>query len=136
MNKNNIYVPCIIYLYIKRANAQTIILYSAFGLFNSYGSSSFFLGGGSVCVFLSFPLNIYYYMYIYSYTDLTNSYNIFTIILQPALFIGLFFFFLHSTPFLLVLFSSFLLNIYMCIHSYTDTKHSYNIFTIIEVSIF
>ena len=88
-------------------------------------------------------------MCIYSYIDLTNSYNIFTIIWQSALFIVYkkikkeklhcslaLFFFLHSTPFLLVLFSYFLLNIYMCIHSYTDTKHSYNIFTIIEVSIF
>ena len=136
MNKNVIYVPCIIYLYIKRANVQTIILYSAFGLFNPHCLSSFLGGGGAVCVFLSFPLNIYYYMYIYSYTDLTNSYNIFTIILQPALFIGLFFFFLHSTPFLLVLFSSFLLNIYMCIHNYTNTTYSYNIFTIIKVLIF
>ena len=35
-------------------------------------------------------------MCIYNYTDLTNSYNIFTIIWQSTLFIGFFFF--HSTP--------------------------------------
>ena len=72
-------------------------------------------------------------MCIYTYTDLTNSYNIFTIIWQSALFIGLFFlffffFFPHNTPILFVLFLSFLLNIYMCIYNYTDTTHFYNIF--------
>ena len=66
-------------------------------------------------------------MCIYSYTVLTNFYNIFTIIWQSALFIGLFFllFFFYCTPILLVLFFTFLLNIYMCIYSYTDTTHSY-----------
>ena len=77
-------------------------------------------------------------MYLFTYTNLTNSYNIFTIIWQSTLFIDFFFFFsfFHSTMVMLVLFLSFLLNIYICMHSYTDTTHSYNIFTIIEVSIF
>ena len=44
-------------------------------------------------------------MYIFNYTGLTNSYNIFTIIWQFALLMGLFFF--HRMPVLLVLFLSF-----------------------------
>ena len=38
----------------------------------------------------------------------------------------------HSTSDLVVLFLSFLLNIYMCIYSYTELTNSYNIFTIID----
>ena len=126
-------------IYKKRARADNNVV-QCFGLFNSCALfiMPFFFPpfAGVVCAFLSFLLNIY--MCIYSYTVLTNSYNIFTIIWQSALFIGLFFllFFFYSTPILLVLFLSFLLNIYMCIYSYTNTTHSYNIFTIIEVSIF
>ena len=149
-------------------------------------------------------------MYIFNYTDLTNSYNIFTIIWQSASLMGLFFFFFffsffhrmpvllvlflsfhwpfffflagfvcaffflsfllniyylyvhiqlhrlnkflqyfdnlhrswasfsffHCMLVLLVLFLSFLLNIYMRIHNYTNTTPFYNIFIIIEVSIF
>ena len=44
--------------------------------------------------------------------------------------------FFHRMLVLLVLFLSFLLNIYMRIHNYTDTTPFYNIFIIIEVSIF
>ena len=87
-----------------------------------------------VCAFLSFLLNIYKCMY--SYTDLTNSYNIFTIIDNlhgsSAFF---FFFFFHSKPVLLVLFLSFLLNI-ICANNYINATNFYNIFIIIEVSIF
>ena len=84
--------------------------------------------------FLLFLLNIYYLnvhiqlhrlnkflQYFYNYLTICTIY-------WP--------FFSHSTPVLLVLFLSFLLNIYICIHSYTNTTHSYNIFIIIKVSIF
>ena len=43
-------------------------------------------------------------MCIYSYTDLTNSYNIFRIIWQSTLFIGLFLFFPQYTSFAYALF--------------------------------
>ena len=127
------------FLYIKSANAQIVILYNAFGLFDLHYSSSFIFFSLPVLflLFCLFLLIFIIYMCIYSYTDLTNSYNIFTIILQFVRFIGLSLFsFFHSTSVLLVLFLYFLLNIYMYIHNYNDTIHSYNIFTIIEVSIF
>ena len=79
-----------------------------------------------VVLFLSFLLNIYICMY--SYIDLTNSYNIFTIIDN-----------LHGS--LALLFSQYIgfactFKYYMYIHNYTDTTNFYNIFIIIEVSIF
>ena len=91
-----------------------------------------------VC-FVLFLLNIYY-LYVYIQLHQLNKFlkyfhNYLTIcnVHRPLFF---FFSFFHCMLILLVLFLSFLLNIYMCIHSYTDTTHSYNIFTIIELSIF
>ena len=131
------------FLYIKSANAQIVILYNAFGLFDLHYSSSFifFFFAGFVSAFLSFPFNIYYlYVHIQLYRlnkFLQYFHNYFTIcaVHWPLSFF-FFFFFFHSTSVLLVLFLYFLLNIYMYIHNYNDTIHSYNIFTIIEVSIF
>ena len=56
-------------LHIKSANAQTVILYRAFGWFNPHYSSDLFFSFASfVCAFLSFPLNIYFiYIYICIY---------------------------------------------------------------------
>ena len=67
-------------------------------------------------------------MCMYSYTNLTNSYNIFTIIDN-----------LHCT--LALFFSQYIgfayaFKYYMCIHNYTDATDFYNIFIIIEESIF
>ena len=69
-------------------------------------------------LFLSFLLNIY--MCIYSYTDLINSHNIFTIIdnLHCSSAFFCFFFVFHSMPVLLVLFCLFF---YIFIHTYTIT---------------
>ena len=124
----------------KKRECANINLYSAFGLFNPYYSSGFFFYFFSlpvlfVLICLSLFFNIYY-LHVHIQFHRLNKFlqyfpNYLTIctVHQP-------FFFLHSMLVLLVLFQSFLLNIYMCIHSYTDTTHSYNIFTIIEVSIF
>ena len=71
---------------------------------------------------------------MYNYTDLINSYNIFTIIdtiidnLHCSL--ALFFFFSKYAGFACAF------EYYMCIHNYTDATYFYNIFIIIEISIF
>ena len=64
-----------------------------------------------------------------SYTNLTNSYNIFTIIDSLHCSLALFFFQQYTG------FACAFKN-YMCIHNYTDTTNFYNIFIIIEESIF
>ena len=126
-------------LYIKSANAQTVICYNAFGLFNPHCSSAFlllFFFVGFVFAFLSFLsflLNIYYLNvhiqlhWLNKFLQYFHNYLTIYTVHWPLFFFSFF---------LLVLFLSFILNIYICIHSYTDTTHSYNIFTIIEVSIF
>jgi len=72
-----------------------------------------------VVLFLSFLLNIYMYMYMYRY-------NIFIII--DNLYYSFFFFTIHGF--------ACTFKYYMYIHNYIDTTNFYNIFIIIEVSIF
>ena len=79
-----------------------------------------------VCAFLYFLLNIYKCMY--SYTDLTNSYNIFTIIDNLHCLSTFFFFFFHNKSILLVFFLSFLLNI-ICAYTVTLTQQFLTIFS-------
>ena len=80
-----------------------------------------------VVLFLSFLLNIY--MCMYSYTNLTNSYNIFIIIDNLHCSLALFFFSQYAG-------FAYAFKYYMCIHNYTDAIDFYNIFIIIEVLIF
>ena len=134
--KKKCYIHKFFFLYIKSANALIVICYSAFGLFNPHCSSAFlffFFVVGFVFAFLSFLLfilNIYYLNvhiklhWLNKFLPYFHNYLTIYIVHWPLFF------------FLLVLFLSILLNIYMYIHSYTDTTYSYNIFTIIEVSIF
>ena len=133
-----------IYIYIKRKCANSNVV-QYFGLFNLYALfiKLFFFFSLHQCwlCFLSFPLNMYYlYVHIHFHRlskFLQYFHNYLTIgTVHWPLFSFFLFFFPHNTPVLLVLFLSFLLNIYMCIYNYTDTTHFYNIFTIIEVSIF
>ena len=80
-----------------------------------------------VVLFLSFLLNIY--MCMYSYTNLTIFYNIFTIIDNLHCSLALFsfsFFFSQYAGFACVF------KYYMCIHNYTDATNFYNIFIIID----
>ena len=83
-----------------------------------------------VVLFLSFLLNID--MCMYSYTELTNSYTFTTLFIRLLFFFFFFFFTNYNMPVLVVLFLSFLLNIYMCMYSYIELTNPYNIFTIID----
>ena len=65
---------------------------------------------------------------MYSYIELTNSYNIFTIIDNLHCSLALFFSQYAGI--------AYAFKYYMCINNYTDTTDFYNIFIIIEVSIF
>ena len=107
----------------KKRECTNSKYYSAFGLFNPDYSFFFFIVHQFVCAFLSFLLNIYKCMY--SYIELTKSYNIFTII--DNLHGSSAFFFFHSKPVLLVLFLSFLLNI-ICAYTVTLTQQFFTIF--------
>ena len=63
---------------------------------------------------------------MYSYTDLTNFYNIFTII-DDFLHYSLAPFFSQYAGF------AYAFKYYMCIHNYIDATNFYNIFIIIEM---
>ena len=92
-----------------------------------FSSSLFSLRRCCLCFFV---FSFKYLLFICAYTIIL-TYQIFIIFSQLfdictvhwPLYLIIFFF--HSTLILLVLFLSFLLNIYMCIYSYTDTAHSY-----------
>ena len=102
-------------------------------LFLSFHWPFFFLAS-FVCAFFffCFLLNIYY-LYVHIQLHRLNKFLQYFDNLHRS---WASFSFFHRMLVLLVLFLSFLLNIYMRIHNYTDTTPFYNIFTIIEVSIF
>ena len=63
-------------------------------------------------------------MCMYGYTELTNSYNIFTIIDNLHCSLALFFFSSQYASFACAF------KYYMCIHNYTNATNFYNIFSI------
>ena len=133
--------------YIKRAKALYSIIYSDFGLFNSFFLFLFFLFFFSrfyLCfLFLVFSFKYLLFICTYSinYSSLTNSYHIFTIIWQFILFTGLFFFFFFLffavCQFCLCSFCLFF-DIFIYGYIVTLTQHIFIYFyiKIIEVSIF
>ena len=124
------------FLYIKSANAQIVILYNAFGLFDLHYSSSFifFFFAGFVSAFLSFPFNIYYlYVHIQLYRlniFLQYFHNYFTIcaVHWPLSFFFFFFFFSTVHRFCLCSFCIFFY-IFICTYTITMTQYILTIFS-------